>query len=447
MDAETLDALYVEHVATLERGAGVALESTGWDAVVIHSGSLIKRSEFDDQYWPLRPVPHWQHWLPLAEPDCALVIRPGARPILLRSTAATFWEKPPLPETLVFFDVFDVTGLERLAQVADYLPRQRVAFVGQDAAVATAWGIPHEALRPAALIDALDALRVNKTAYEVACIAEANRRARAGHEMLRRAFRDGDVSELDLHLLYLQATSQDDWETPYKNIIALGANAATLHHVAYGKAVAARGVESLLVDAGATCRGYCADVTRTWVKGKGAAADCFGHLVAAMDDLQLRLCAAARVGVPYEFLHDQSHREVAAALRDVGLVRASVDEAVGTGMTRAFFPHGLGHSLGLQTHDVGCALRKPRADNRYLRNTRDIEPGQIFTIEPGVYFIEELLGPLRSDARSPAIDWNAVDAIAPLGGVRVEDDVLVVSPDVPVRNLTREHLASGGGVA
>ena len=163
--------------------------------------------------------------------------------------------------------------------------------------------------------------------------------------------------------------------------------------------------------------------------------------------LRDRLCAAARVGAPYELLHDQSHREVAATLRDVGLVRVSVDEAVGTGMTRAFYPHGLGHSLGLQTHDVGCALRRPRADNRYLRNTRDIEPGQVFTIEPGVYFIEDLLGPLRSDARSPGIDWNAVDAIAALGGVRIEDDVLVVAPGAPVRNLTREHLASGGGLA
>lgn len=447
MDNRTLDALYVEHVAKLERAVWTALESTGWQAAAIHSGSLIKRSDFDDQYWPLRPVPHWQHWLPLAEPDCALVVRPGSRPILLRSAAASFWEKPPAPETRAFLDIFDVVVLDDREDVADHLPDSGAAFVGQDAAVAAAWGIPHEAVRPPALIAALDALRVNKTPYEVACIAEANRRARAGHEALRYAFREGAASELDLHLLYLQATSQDDWETPYKNIVALGANAATLHHVAYGKSVGARGVESLLVDAGATCRGYCADVTRTWVKGQGAAADCFGHLVAAVDDLQQRLCAAARVGMPYELLHEQSHQAVAEALRDIGLVRASAEEAVATGVTRAFFPHGLGHSLGLQTHDVGCALRKPRPQNQYLRNTRDIETGQVFTIEPGVYFIEGLLAPLRSDARGAAVDWHAVEAIASLGGVRIEDDVFVLAPDAPVRNLTREHLPCGGGAA
>ena len=71
-----LDRLYVDHVAELEGRYARVIGEASWDAVVIHSGLLAKRSAFDDQYWPLRPVPHWQHWLPLAEPDCALVVRP-----------------------------------------------------------------------------------------------------------------------------------------------------------------------------------------------------------------------------------------------------------------------------------------------------------------------------------------------------------------------------------
>jgi Xaa-Pro dipeptidase len=294
---------------------------------------------------------------------------------------------------------------------------------------------------------ALDQLRVRKSAYEIGCLAEANRRARAGHDALREAFRDGDASELDLHLLYLKATAQDDAETPYKNIVALGANAATLHHVAYGRRSEAREAESLLVDAGAGCRGYGSDVTRTWVKGTGAAASAFGHLVSAMEAMQQRLCAAVRVGLPYEDLHEESHRQTAAVLREVGVLRegVSTDEAVAAGVTRALFPHGLGHSLGLQTHDVGCALRPPRPGNTFLRNTTDVAVDQVFTIEPGVYFIDQLTAPLRAGPAAGLVDWKVVDVLAPLGGVRIEDDVHVTGGDARIRNLTREHLPQGNG--
>jgi len=163
--------------------------------------------------------------------------------------------------------------------------------------------------------------------------------------------------------------------------------------------------------------------------------------------MQQRLCAAIRVGMPYEDLHDASHRLAAEVLRAVGIVRGSIDEVVTTGVTRAFYPHGLGHSLGLQTHDVGCALRGVRPGNAFLRNTSDIAPGQVFTIEPGIYFIDELLTPLRSSSHAALVSWDIVDALAPLGGVRIEDDLHVVGGKAIVRNLTREHLPAGGGAA
>jgi Xaa-Pro dipeptidase len=445
-----LDRLYREHVADLEVRYARTLAKQGWDAAVIHSGSPVKRSVFDDQYWPLRPVPHWQHWLPLAEPDCALIVRQAARPKLVVLRNRSFWEKPALPVTSAFLDVFDLVTVDDPAEVKGYVGGGRVAFVGEDRARAASWGIADEGLCPPPLMGALDQLRVTKTAYEVACIAEANRRARAGHDALRAAFRERDASELSLHLLYLGATDQDDWQTPYKNIVALGPNAATLHHVAYGVAGKTRGpggAESLLVDAGATCRGYCADITRTWVKGSGASASAFAHLVAGVEAMQRRLCAAIRVGMAYEDLHDESHRQTAEVLREVGIVRSSIDEAVAAGITRAFYPHGLGHSLGLQTHDVGCGLRQVRPGNAFLRNTTDIATGQVFTIEPGIYFIEDLLGPLRAGAHAHLVEWKTVDALAPLGGIRIEDDVHVTGGDATLRNLTREHLPEGGGQA
>ena len=425
-----LSALHRAHVEKLSQETAAALAQTGFDALLIHSGTPLKRTEADDQYWPLRPTPHFQHWLPLAEPGCFLLVAPGRKPKLFRAQEQSFWEAPAAPESDHFWGSLEV------ASGKPSLPAGRVAFVGDDAQAAPAGAVAN----PPQLLRALDALRVHKTPYEVECLAEANRRGARGHEELRKLFRGADKAELELHLAFLGATRQDDAETPYKNIVALGKHAATLHHIAYEKR--ARPAGSMLVDAGAVFAGYCSDITRTWVKGSGGAASKYAELVSGLERMQQRLCAAVRVGLHYEELHDQSHREAAGVLRDVGISKLPADELVSRGITRAFYPHGLGHSLGLQCHDVGCALRPPRTDNPFLRNTSTIEAGQVFTIEPGIYFIDALLQPLRN---SPDIDWKLVDALAEFGGVRIEDDVFVTEKGV--RNLTREVLPQGGGQA
>lgn len=422
---------YEGHVRALERGYAEALTAAGYDAVVIHSGTPKKRTAFDDQYWPLRPTPHFQHWLPLAEPGCSLVVEAGRRPTLFWPEVRDFWERPAPPESLAFTELLDV----RRTGAVELPGGKRVAFLGEDLAFAEGLGLAGDA-NPAGLTDALDRLRVTKTPYEVGCIGEANRRAARGHKAVRAAFFGGDKSELDLHLLYLAATRQDDPETPYKNIVALGPSASILHHIAYGRDVTQ--AESLLLDAGATYLGYCSDVTRTYVKAHGAASGTFKQLVAAMDAMQRRLVDGATQGKPYEQLHDEFHRALSAILKESGLVKASVDEIDGRGISRVFCPHGLGHSLGLQTHDVGCAVVAPRAENPFLRNTTPIAEGQVFTIEPGLYFIEPLLAELRSKPEGSAVDWKLVEGLAPLGGIRVEDDVLVTAGGV--RNLTREVL-------
>jgi Xaa-Pro dipeptidase len=438
MDPSLLATLHGRHVAELRTRYDETLAAEKLDAVVIHSGSLRKRSDFDDQYWPLRPVPHFQHWAPLAQVDCAILVRPGRKPMLMWLKAFDFWEAAHAPETEHFLQAFDVVEIHAVEAVKKHLSStggSRVAFVGEDVSRAALWGI--DLVNPEGLVKALDAMRTKKTAYEVVCLEEANRRAALGHAAVLDAFRAGAASELDLHLLYLKATAQDDPETPYKNIVALNEHAATLHHVTYTKHPSSAPAQSFLVDAGATYQGYCSDVTRTWVKGTGATASAFGALVAGVEAMQQRLCAAVAVGMPYEKLHDESHRQVAGILRDVGIATLSAEELVARGVTRAFYPHGLGHSLGLQCHDVGCALTKPRADNPFLRNTSVIDVGQVFTIEPGIYFIEPLLGPVRAKETS-GIDWKLVKEIGALGGVRIEDDVVVTGGEKMTKNLTRE---------
>ena len=110
---------------------------------------------------------------------------------------------------------------------------------------------------------------------------------------------------------------------------------------------------SLLIDAGAEFNGYAADITRTY---SASANDDFAALIASMDALQQRICAEVKPGVDFVVLHAFTHRQLAAVLREHRLVTCSADEAVATGITRGFLPHGLGHLLGLQVHDAGGQL-------------------------------------------------------------------------------------------
>jgi Xaa-Pro dipeptidase len=141
-----------------------------------------------------------------------------------------------------------------------------------------------------------------------------------------------------------------------------------------------------------------------------------------------------------------THRQLAALLREAGIVRCSADEAVATGITRAFLPHGLGHLLGLQVHDAGGRLadetgakREPPAKDPALRLTRVLQPGFVVTIEPGLYFIPALLR-AALERHEDKLNRSLIERLVPFGGVRIEDDVEVTQDGH--RNLSREAFAA-----
>ncbi len=449
---ERLTALYREHLVELQNRTDAVCRKHGLGGLVLHSGTPQKKTAFDDQYWPLVTVPMFKHWLPLSVEGCALLVVPGQKPTFYYNVERGFWEGPPEPESTHFWDSFDVVEVRSTGAIRQALQSKigGLAGIADDRAFLAALGLPDDRIAPKALVDDLDATRVKKTPYEIVCLKEANRRACRGHAAVLQAFQDGEHSELDLHLLYLKETAQDDPETPYKNIVALNEHAATLHHVSYGKKKIA--AQSLLLDAGASFCGYDSDITRTAVKGTGAAADVFRGLVEGVDRLQKVLCERARKGVPYETLHDESHVLLAEVLLQTGIARgartgagtgggtggASAHALVDQGATRKLFPHGLGHSLGLVTHDVGCRQIAPKPENPFLRNTSVVEVGQVFTIEPGCYFIPSLLAELKSQPVAAHLDWTLIEQLTPFGGVRIEDDLLV--QDGGIDNFTRPYL-------
>jgi Xaa-Pro dipeptidase len=154
------------------------------------------------------------------------------------------------------------------------------------------------------------------------------------------------------------------------------------------------------------------------------------------------LCALVKPGIDYLELHVAAHREVADLLAKLGVLKVGGMDAVSRGLTRPFLPHGVGHFLGIQVHDVGGrqaepigGIKPPPAEFPYLRTTRRVEERQVFTIEPGVYFIPMLLRDYRTGPRASEIDWKLVDRLTPCGGVRIEDDVCVTKSGHD--NLTR----------
>jgi Xaa-Pro dipeptidase len=427
-----LAALYPDHLARLSAAYDALLARQGLDALVIAAGSAALRNRFDDQHWPLAITPAFAHWLPLPEPDAALVIRAGRRPTLVRVVSDDYWESAPVAESDHFWTGFEVIEVREPREVTAHLPAGRVAVIASGEPAFTTPG----PVNPPEVVAAVEATRTRKTAYEIACLAEASRRAVRGHRAAAARFAADAPSELGLQLAYLAASDQDDSETPYKNIIARGAHAAVLHHVRYARQAPPPGPDSLLVDAGASCLGYGSDITRTWVRGDGGGATLFGALIAGLDRLQQAVCARIRPGDEYEALHDHTHVLLADLLVELGIGRGPAGALVERGVTRALFPHGLGHSLGIQVHDVGMKLRAPRTDNRFLRNTSVIEEGQVFTIEPGCYVIDGLLGPLRAGGDAALLDWKTIEVLRPFGGVRIEDDVVVTATGIT--NLTRE---------
>ena len=240
---------------------------------------------------------------------------------------------------------------------------------------------------------------------------------------------------------YLAACLMREEEMPYNNIVAYNENAAVLHYQHLERAPPSS-LRSLLIDAGAQYRGYAADITRTYAKGPGR----FAELVRAMDEAQLKLCSEIVAGRDYREVHLSAHRILGDLMQQMKLTRMPGQAALESGVTSVFFPHGIGHLLGLQVHDVGGVMdddkgheRQRPAGHPYLRLTRMLEPGVVVTVEPGIYFIDSLLAAAHGDARRQHIDWAVVEELKPYGGVRIEDNVVATA--AAPENMTRDAFA------
>jgi Xaa-Pro aminopeptidase len=193
----------------------------------------------------------------------------------------------------------------------------------------------------------------------------------------------------------------------------------------------------LVIDSGASSPlGYSADITRT-LPVSGVFTQKQREIYEVVLKGQLQAIAAIKPGIKYKDIHLSTAKTMASGLKDLGLMKGDIEEAVAAGAHALFFPHGLGHMIGLDVHDmeglgenhVGydeTVSRSSQFGLAYLRMAKELRPGFVLTVEPGIYFIPALIDKWKGEKRLAAfIDYAAVENYRDFTGIRIEDNVLI----------------------
>jgi Xaa-Pro dipeptidase len=417
---------YQQHIEQLQQRTKQVLLCENIEGIVIHSGQEIK-AFLDDNTYPFRVNPHFKHWLPLIDkPNCWLIINGEDKPTLIYYQPVDFWHKiVPLDESY-WSAFFNIKILKQASEVDQLLPydKKKIAYMGSHIEVAKILGF--DAINPEPLLNYFHYHRAYKTPYELTCLRQSNNLAVISHKAAKSAFLNGDT-EFEIQNAYLNAIGYTTNDTPYGNIIALNKNCSILHYMNLDRN-APQAHQSFLIDAGANFNGYAADITRTYSFKR----DKFAELIGRMDKLMLNAVKGLKPGISYVDLHVATYQEIAKVLAEFDFINVSADTAVESGIVSTFFPHGLGHHLGLQVHDVGGFMADERGTHingpdahPFLRTSRMVEAGQVFTIEPGLYFIDSLLQDLKESSNSDQVNWQKIDEMRPFGGIRIEDNIIV----------------------
>jgi Xaa-Pro aminopeptidase len=272
------------------------------------------------------------------------------------------------------------------------------------------------------LQDALIRVRRPKDELELDRMGAAERATRSGFAELVRLIEPGRTErELQIALEAAFQRSGADF-LAFETIVAAGNHAAVLHFSPTQREL--RDGDLLLVDAGAEVRGYASDVTRTYPVGGS-----FTGEQAILYETVRRACeaaiAACRPGVEWHDVHRVAALVIADGLVDLGVLRGERETLVESGAVTLFLPHAVGHMVGLGVRDASAAsdeAREPEPGLPAMRVDITLEERHVWTVEPGVYFVPPLLG--RERGRDDIV-WDRLDALTGLGGVRIEQNVLI----------------------
>ncbi|GAB3730874.1 aminopeptidase P N-terminal domain-containing protein [Luteimonas pelagia] len=396
------------------------MRQAGGDAIVIVPAAP-ERVRSRDTHYPYRQDSDLWYLSGFPEPEAVLVLVPGrgaGESILFcreRDPDREGWDGPRVGQEGAV-DAYGMDDAYPIADIDEILPgllegRLRVYYhFGRDvefdlkligwvnrvrAQVRRGAQPPHEFLELGHL---LDEMRLFKDRDELKLMRRAASITVEAHRAAMAAVRPG-MREYQLQAELERVFRASDAWPAYGSIVGSGANGCVLHHVANDGPV--RDGDLVLVDAGAEYRGYAADITRTFpANGR------FTREQRAVHDLvgaaQAAALAQARPGVPYGAGHDAAVEVLTDGLLRLGLLKGTLKKAIADGAYKRFYRHKTGHWIGLDVHDVG--------EYRVDGESRLLEPGMVFTIEPGLYIGE--------GERGVPAKWRGI-------AVRTEDDILV----------------------
>jgi len=397
----------------------------GTDAVVvIGAGELIPRPGRADLNYPFQAHSEYLYLTDRNRPGGVLVFDPadGWTDFVAPVTAEeVLWSGAPADS----FEGEDLSGLDGWLQARAGRPLALLGTVPP--------GLAGDAARARDLRYDLNAIRRRKDDVELARMRAAAAVTAAGFAETVPRLRAGATEreiQVELELAFLRAGAD---AVAYDTIVGAGADAAVLHF-APGPRPLADG-EVVLIDAGGEVRHYVSDVTRTYPVGDGfdAAHAQWHAVVHAAQRAAIELCT---VGAEWLDVHRAAGVVLASGLTDFGLLHGDPEGLVDSGAIRLFFPHGIGHLVGLGVRDAAGPLRGRETGRPGLtRIDLPLAPGHVVTVEPGLYIVPALLAdPERRARYSGAVDFARAEAMAGFGGIRIEDNIHVTA-DGP-ENLT-----------
>lgn len=412
-----------------KRRAAAALDTvmSPGDIVLVQSGEPIQKPGGHDQTYPFLPHPDYM-WLTGTR-------RPFGISAYSKDEGWIDFVKPVSRDEKIWeggAEVIPGTPVEELNSWLTKKAAARVFCLGKKGIIDWSKNIVYEDTH--IIQEAFNEVRRIKDKAEIQLILKLASIANLGYSKIKNYIKPG-VSERQIQLEYEFAVlSGGSEKMPYESIVGTGTNAAILHAIPTSRLV--KSGEMVLIDAGADINDYCVDITRMFAAdGKFTTQQQqIYSLVLKAQQSSMDLC---RPGTPWVDVHRASARVFAHGLKDIGIITGEPEEAMESGAIAVFFPHGVGHMVGLRVRDVGGRFVKdPKSTcGAHVRVDLPLQENFIMTIEPGLYFIDALINDQTTRNKfSSQINWSEVDKWKGFGGIRIEDDILVTSNGY--RNLT-----------
>jgi Xaa-Pro dipeptidase len=284
------------------------------------------------------------------------------------------------------------------------------------------------------LRNSVDQVRRKKDSEEIVLIEKLALMAQAGYQKVTSLLRPG-ITEKEIQLEYEMAVLKAGADSmPYESIVGSGTNSAILHAIPTHRKVLEN--EIVLIDAGAALQDYCVDITRIF-NSSGKMSSQQKDLYDLVLKSQTECIEMCQSGTAWNQVHEKAARIIAQGLIDWKIFNGSVDSCLESEAISLFFPHGVGHLVGLRVRDTGHEENKnpKKYFGARLRVDLTLEENMLITVEPGCYFIKELLHHSPSQEKyKKSVNFNEVNKWLNVGGIRIEDDILITSSKP--RNLT-----------